>query len=299
MAQELLNKYIWLADTIYRAGKINLKDINTKWLRSSLSNKKPLTRRTFHNHRIAIEQMFDMNIACNPITNEYYIENLEDYGGNNLTNWLLNSFSISNIIRESNEIHERIVLDNIPSAQSYLTEFISAMQENIVVQMVYHPFWSEQALDIVLYPYFVKLFNKRWYVYGRTDNDEIIKVYALDRVKSLLLTSTKFNLPTEFSPSEHLYNSIGIMKTETEKPCEIIIKTYGDTSKYMRALPLHHSQKEIEHTNDYSLFKYRLSPTEDFYQEILRKREYIEVVSPQFVRDKMVEIISRLSNYYL
>jgi len=95
MALNILNKYIWLADTIYNAGSISLKEINSKWLKSNLSIGKPLTRRTFHNHKIAIEEIFDINIGCNPITNEYYIEEFEEFGKNKLIKWLLNSFQLA------------------------------------------------------------------------------------------------------------------------------------------------------------------------------------------------------------
>ena len=299
MALNILNKYIWLADTIYNAGSISLKEINSKWLKSNLSIGKPLTRRTFHNHKIAIEEIFDINIGCNPITNEYYIEDIEEFGKNELIKWLLNSFSISNIIQESKEIKDRIILDEVPSAQSYLADIIKAIRENNIVIMTYHPFWSSTPLEIEIYPYFVKLFNRRWYVYGRTETEEKVKVYALDRIKKLTATNIKFVFPVDFEAAEFLNASIGIMKTDTDKPCEINIKANAETTHYLLALPLHHSQKVVESTKDYTIFSYWLSPTDDFYQEILRKREYLEVISPQAVREKLASIIHKLSEYYL
>lgn len=299
MALNILNKYIWLADTIYNAGSISLKEINSKWLKSNLSIGKLLTRRTFHNHKIAIEEIFDINIGCNPITNEYYIEEFEEFGKNKLIKWLLNSFSISNIIQESKDIKDRIILDEVPSAQSFLAEIIKAIRENKIVIMTYHPFWSPTPLEIEIYPYFVKLFNRRWYVYGRTETEDKVKVYALDRIKELTATTEKFVFPVDFVAAEFLNASIGIMKTDTDKACEINIKAYAETTQYLLALPLHHSQQVVESTQDYTVFSYWLSPTDDFYQEILQKREYLEVLSPQAVREKLASIIQKLSEYYL
>lgn len=37
MAKDLFNRYIWLADTIYRAGKITFEEINEKWQRNEMS----------------------------------------------------------------------------------------------------------------------------------------------------------------------------------------------------------------------------------------------------------------------
>ena len=60
MTKDLFDKYIWLVDTIYRAGKITFEEINERWLRSRLSEGEDIPLRTFHNWRIAIEQVFDI-----------------------------------------------------------------------------------------------------------------------------------------------------------------------------------------------------------------------------------------------
>lgn len=65
MAKGLFDRYIWLIDTIYRAGKITFEEINKRWLRTEMSNGEEIPLRTFHNHRKAIETMFDINIECN------------------------------------------------------------------------------------------------------------------------------------------------------------------------------------------------------------------------------------------
>ena len=44
-----LQKYIWLIDTIRRAGKISLEEISSRWERNKdLSDYKPLSRTTFN-----------------------------------------------------------------------------------------------------------------------------------------------------------------------------------------------------------------------------------------------------------
>ena len=74
----LFNRYVWLIDLIYRKKNITFEEINEQWQRSSLNyayDNLPL--RTFHNHRKAIEQMFDINIECDKRNGySYYIENV-------------------------------------------------------------------------------------------------------------------------------------------------------------------------------------------------------------------------------
>jgi hypothetical protein len=105
-------------------------------------------------------------------------------------------------------------------------------------------------------------------------------------------------MPDDFSPETHLYHSIGVVKDET-KPCEIQIKAFRNHPKYLRTLPLHHSQKEVESCDDYTVFRYFLCPTADFYQKILEQREYVQIIEPQHVRLEMKRIIENLEKYYL
>ena len=65
MADSTLRKYIWLINTILDAGKITFKEISDKWDNSSLNYKgTELSKRTFHNHRMAILTELGVDIQC-------------------------------------------------------------------------------------------------------------------------------------------------------------------------------------------------------------------------------------------
>ena len=56
MATNQLNKYVWLVETIYRARRISLKEINRRWLANDMSDGLEIPERTFHKWRIAVEE---------------------------------------------------------------------------------------------------------------------------------------------------------------------------------------------------------------------------------------------------
>ena len=64
MAKNLLNKYVWLVETIYKAGNITFEELNEKWLDNDISEGVELALRTFHKWRIAAEEMFGLIIEC-------------------------------------------------------------------------------------------------------------------------------------------------------------------------------------------------------------------------------------------
>ena len=209
MSSNVFHRYIWLADTIYRAGRITFAEINRRWLHNNMSEGKPIPLRAFHKHRKP-SRSFSTYAACYKPTNEYYIENKTELVENDVSRWLLNSFSASNMVHENKSIRNRILVEDVPSALQHLTDILEAMRENRVLEIEYHPFYLEESQHIQLLPYFVKLYERRWYVYGPTQENRRIKVYALDRVQRLSISGQTFRMPKGFSAEEHLATSIGI-----------------------------------------------------------------------------------------
>ena len=82
MARDLLNRYIWIVDTIRRYGRISRRELDRLWSLCPYANGETrIPRRTFYNYRQAIEELFSVSIACDPGTYEYYIEDAEGPAG--------------------------------------------------------------------------------------------------------------------------------------------------------------------------------------------------------------------------
>ena len=288
MAKDLFNRYIWLVDTIYRADGITFEEINEKWLRNSMSEGLDLPLKTFHNHRKAIEDMFDINIVCDKRGGyKYYIENADDMEKGGVRTWLLNTFAVNNLINESHHLKRRIVFEQIPSGQNFLTPVIEAMRDGMSIEIKYKSFWRQDEYTTEVEPYFVKVFKQRWYLIARNKIKDAIRIYALDRIHALTQTGNAFVMPKDFSPEEYFYNSFGIISQDNCPPEIVEQKVYGTQKEYFRTLPLHHSQEEVENADGYSIFRYYLSPTYDFIQEILSHGCEVEVLSPQHLRDEV------------
>lgn len=279
-----VKRYFWLVDTIYRHAPLSFKEIAERWEESSLYDKKKLAIRTFHNHREAIEELFHIHIVCDERTNKYYITEQGELAKNGLSSWLLNAFSMSNILVESYSLGSRIQIEEIPSAQYHLTELLAAMRENRRVKVVYQPFVAEAPFELVLQPLFFKLYDRRWYLYASKPSDEKIKLYALDRMHAVKAEAEQFVLPADFDPESYTRNAFGVAIYEEIPPCTIRIRARAGLAAYLRTLPLHHSQRELETTNRYADFEYFVAPTQEFYLKLMSYGWQIEVLSPTKVR---------------
>lgn len=68
-------RYLWLYDEIAGKGPVTYETINEDWMASGLNEDgAPLPHKTFENHRLAIEEMFDLSVECDRTSNTYYIE---------------------------------------------------------------------------------------------------------------------------------------------------------------------------------------------------------------------------------
>ena len=79
---------------------------------------------------------------------------------------------------------------------------------------------------------------------------------------------------------------------------EVRIKFYDAQVDYVRAKPLHPSQKEIAVGDGWAIFSYELSLCFNFYQQVLWHREKAEIVFPEKARDEIKEIINGIELLY-
>ena len=121
MAKNTVNSYVWLAETIHKAKKISFEEINRRWVDDDISGGKPLSIRTFHKWRIAIEEMFGLVIENeNAGQYRYYIENADELKSGSMRSWLFNTLTVSNLMMESVSIKDKILFEEIPDGEQYL-----------------------------------------------------------------------------------------------------------------------------------------------------------------------------------
>lgn len=298
MAKNYFNRYVWLIDTINRHGHITLPEISRLWENSSLNDDGgPLAERTFHNHRRAIEEAFGLEICCDR-TLGYYIEDDGDLGDGGLRQWLFESFSVNNLLNESEGLRDRILFENIPSSQRWLSVILNAMKEERAIEMTYQSFTRTEPHTFIAHPYCLKLFRQRWYVLARSEEYDSPRVYSLDRVVNVEQTDKRLKVPRSFNAKAFFADYFGIIVGDNVKPSLLEIRATAEQAKYLESLPLHPSQKAIEVMPEYTVFQYWLVPTFDLKQEILSRGSTLQVLEPVWFRKIMIdELHKTLQNY--
>ena len=300
MASNLLNKYVWLVETIYRAKQITFNELREKWLDNELSEGVELPLRTFHKWRIAVEEMFGLVIDCQRKGGyHYYIANAEEIKQGGIRSWLFNTISVGNLLKDNISLKDRILLEDIPSGQEYLADIIGAMKSGSTLAVTYQNYWHKEAYTFDVEPYCVKLFKQRWYVVGRTPYYNQVRIYSLDRILELEVDENKkFKMLKTFSPEEYFEDCFGIMVGDDIETQTVKLKASSTQANYIRAVPFHHSQQEVERNENFSIFELRLRPTNDLIREILWHGEAVEVLEPLEFRGEVASSIEEIRGKY-
>ena len=300
MAKNLLNKYVWLVETIYKAKQISFEEINQRWTDNDMSEGKPLPIRTFHKWRQAIEEIFGLIIENeNGGRYRYYIQNADELKSGSMRSWLFNTLTVSNLMMENVSIKDKILCEEIPDGQQYLPTILEALKKNQVLEMTYQSYKKDEAYTFLLEPYCLKVFKQRWYLTGRSPHYNKIMIYALDnRFKGLQATDQYFDYPEDFEPENFFDNYFGVIVDEDYDIEKVVLKVTAEQSHYLCSLPLHWTQKRIKETDEYSIFTVNLRPTFDFRQEILSMGSDVEVLSPDWFRDDIATAIKHMWDKY-
>ncbi|MBP3777524.1 MAG: WYL domain-containing protein [Prevotella sp.] len=305
----LFKEYIWLIETIYEAGKITFAEINEKWCRTEESGGVEFARTTFNRHRDAILNMFGVVIECDRKDGyRYYIYNKEVLSDDSVANWLFSTLSVGNMLDENVGVQNRILLESIPSGNTYLKSIIKAMRESRRLMITYRRYGAVSANSFSVAPYCVKLFKRRWYVLVRFDRPsyrdngnsekESLSILSLDRIENIELQQDKFTINPEFDPAVFFNECFGTVVGDGTKLERIVLRAYGLEPHYLRDLPLHHSQREINSTDEYTDFELYIRPTSDFKANLMSRGEWLQVISPEWLAEDMQNWLQAAINRY-
>ena len=187
-----------------------------------------------------------------------------------------------------------------------LPVFFKAITDKKVLRFDYHPF-GQDSFTLTFHPQFLKEYNGRWFVFGDA-NREPYQAYnvPLDRIVSEVNTVEDI----EYIPApkgfyqEYFNNIVGVTHEKDAKVEEVVIRT---KTEYQHGLlltkPLHHSQKETipfgEHEDGwYGEVMLTIEPNRELQGKILAYGQYLEVVSPQSLREQIkATLVNQMMQY--
>lgn len=182
-------------------------------------------------------------------------------------------------------------LDNLPTLYKSITN-------KSALNIEYQSFKETEPKELIIHPYYLKQFNKRWFLFGLNGKDNLIYNLPLDRIKSISQCSANYIENTTLDLKDYFEDIIGVSFTPNEKPIKIRLKINKNVAPYILTKPLHGSQKKIESNEDETIIEIEVIPNIELKQLILSYGDGIEVVSPDIFRNEFASIIKNMNSKY-
>lgn len=266
-----------------------LKHLEELYHKESFATNLASSQRTFNRDLpLLLEMGIDIKFKRSTMT--YQIIN-DDFSESSQT--IFDNILLLNAYKQTENNSEVMIFEKRKSrGLENLNGLLHAIQNRKTISLSYTKHWEGLKTKRILEPYALKEFKNRWYLLANEvdGKDLFIKTFGLDRISDVEVNSKTFK-KQEVDIDKLFVNSFGIISTLDQIPEKIILSFDYEQGKFIKTLPIHHSQKVlIDNDSEYRI-ELTLVPTYDFYQELLTHTGRMKIISPENVRDKYFEFI--------
>lgn len=199
---------------------------------------------------------------------------------------------------------------NLVENSTLIASLFSAISNEQVVELTYRKFLDSTERKVIISPYLIKEYNRRWYIVGGAYDTNRVLNFALDRLVEIEFKTGYTFKPCETDLEERFEEIIGVTFNE-EVPLTQILFWVSDAIKgYIHTKPIHGSQIHIKGDRADKLhILYPQLQSGDFLTiecrenfELIRELtawgDDLIVLTPVSLRDRIVDRINRMKTRY-
>lgn len=220
------------------------------------------------------------------------LEVLSRFSGAPQFEWIHETLAILRDKLQLTEEHREVIqLDSNPDLKGidYLPQLYEAIAQKRVLRISYKNFRADNIEQIDLHPYFLKEYNKRWFLFGLNEQNNIPTWnLALDRIESI----NYINLAYQYDKTnwnDYFYDLVGVTKPKNKEPQLIEIQLDNNIAPYILTKPLHPSQKTLVDAKNYRI---TINVIQNLELEalLLSFAPSIEILKPKHLRERILNI---------
>ena len=182
----------------------------------------------------------------------------------------------------------------------YLDMIYHAVVSKQVLRMKYRSFKARSASSFLFYPYLLKEYRNRWFVFGVKQGTSVLVNLALDRIHNLEIAKEEsYRENTVFDPVTFFDDLVGVTKN-TGSRAEVV-RFWVDrlNAPYVETKPLHKSQRVVERQKDGAIvFEIEVVINQELRREICGFAEGIRVLAPPMLVRQMASKFQQANDLY-
>lgn len=184
--------------------------------------------------------------------------------------------------------------------REYFSRLLSAISNKEVLDISYKSFKDDSVKHKIVHPYYIKEYNNRWFLLGKTEGYDTVSTLAFDRIenidnaKDIEYTS---NNNIDFN-DDYFTEMIGVTKPLEEKKQKVGIRVSRNLYPYIATKPIHETQKVKGSDASGVIIEIELYINYELKQLLLSYGDGIEVLYPDTLRMQLRSKLEKaLKNY--
>lgn len=194
-----------------------------------------------------------------------------------------------------------IHFDRVPGLKGLrlLTPLYEAILHRQTLKVVYQSFKARRPQEMTVFPYLLKEFRNRWFLFASRAKDLMLFNLALDRIQHIEPADVAFRDNPNFDAAHFFDDVIGVSKNIGDRPQRIRLWASREQRQYVLTKPLHPSQTLIsQNANDGScVVEIEVLPNIEFFSVVMSYGEGLQIISPRklanFMKKKLKATLAR------
>ena len=179
----------------------------------------------------------------------------------------------------------------------HFTPLFNAIRKKTTVELRYQSFRMAEPQTLIVHPYYLKQYNNRWFLFCCNGDYTNLSNYPLDRILSVKLAHFPYR-DTDINFDEYFADMIGVSRRNGQEPEDVVLRFPKDQYKYVSTKPWHGSQTVIEENDDFVTMQMHVIINYELEQKILSFGDYVVVVAPRSLQDRIKERMEKSLEKY-
>ena len=255
-------------------------------------------RKRYYRYADGVKSIYNRELTQEEVDNLFQVRNLlQGFKGMPQFDWIdpMMARLDQNIVGKQKEVAS--FEGGTKNDMKYLMMLYNAITNRQVLDVEYIPFFADSE-SLILHPYYLKQYWRRWYLFAKREGGKDVEVFSLDCMLSVKENKSVKYKGTKTSFKKYFQNLVGVtMPPETEVEH---IELWADASlmPYLLTMPIHETQKITGYDENGCTLTLDVMINYELIQELMYYADRLVVKSPAHFRDSMMERFDRCKDSY-
>lgn len=175
----------------------------------------------------------------------------------------------------------------------------NAIVDKQPLKLTYQSFRMDCEETIIVHPYYLKQYNKRWFLIAWNDECNFMANYAFDRIKRIADANVAYK-PTDVDFFDYFDEMIGVSKDTRTEPQIVKLWVSPTQWPYIKTKPLHGATQHLVSWDEKGVvITIEVYLNYELEQLLLSFGEKVKVLEPVELKDKIKQRLAEAAINYL